>query len=506
MKSETHVITVGPDQTVPFHNNTAFCIGTGRMGLALQQEYQEQMQAVQKLCHFGHIRGHGLFHDDMAIYQPYTDAEGKQHVSYNFTYLDRVMDSYVACGLEPFLELGFMPDQLASSDHTLFYWKAHTVPPKDDEAWCALVQATLRHLMARYGEERVTAWPIEVWNEPNLDGFWENADKPAYLHLYEITVKAVKAVSPKFRVGGPAICGGTGSQEWVRDFLNFCREKQLPVDHVTRHAYMGQTPEHRGHYLYHTMCQVDETVREMQTTRDIIDSFPEFKGIPMHITEFNTSYNPFCPIHDTVYNAAVMAEFLSRMGDVADSYSYWTFGDVFEEQGVPATPFHGGFGLMANGLIPKPTLWAFSWFAGLKGTCVHRDGNSIVMRREDGVYEGIAWNASWDVPQTLKLAITLPAEDGAHAVVRERVAPGVGDPLKVWHDLGEPASLTGSQVQLLRMAAQPGVESQRVEAENGQITLRWELAEREVMHFTAEWAPMAGEFGYDYDWYEHPGK
>ena len=40
--------------------------------------------------------------------------------------------------------------------------------------------------------------------------------------------------------------------------------------------------------------------------------------------------------------------------------SYWTFGDVFEEMGVPFTPFHGGFGLVANGCITKPTFWTFA--------------------------------------------------------------------------------------------------------------------------------------------------
>ena len=73
---------------------------------------------------------------------------------------------------------------------------------------------------------------------------------------------------------------------------------------MSRHAYMGETPEHRGRYLYHTMRTVDSLLAEMQETRDIIDSFPEYRGMEMHITEFNTSYNPFCPIHDTNLNAA----------------------------------------------------------------------------------------------------------------------------------------------------------------------------------------------------------
>ena len=68
-----------------FVNRTCDCIGTGRMDLALQAEYQEELRAVQTLCHFRHIRGHGLFSEGMAIYAPYMDADGVEHAAYNFT-------------------------------------------------------------------------------------------------------------------------------------------------------------------------------------------------------------------------------------------------------------------------------------------------------------------------------------------------------------------------------------------------------------------------------------
>ena len=35
------------DSRAMFHNQVDYCVGTGRMGLALQQEYQEQLRLVQ---------------------------------------------------------------------------------------------------------------------------------------------------------------------------------------------------------------------------------------------------------------------------------------------------------------------------------------------------------------------------------------------------------------------------------------------------------------------------
>ena len=496
-----HNIQVKPGDRAAFTNNAAYCVGTGRMGLALQKEYQDQLAMVQELCGFSHIRGHGLFSDDMSIYQPYQDAEGAWHDAYCFTYLDRVMDSYLALGIKPFLELGFMPEKMASGTQTIFYWKGNTTPPKDDAAWANMVKATLRHLAERYGEAEVSAWPCEVWNEPNLPGFWENADEEKYHHLYEVSVKAVKEALPAMKVGGPAICGGPTSLDWVRNFLTFCGERQLPVDFVTRHAYMGNTPEHKGRYLYHEMRAVEDTVNEMQATREVIDSFPEYRGLPMHITEFNTSYNPFCPIHDTNLNAAYIAGLLARLGDVAASYSYWTFGDVFEEQGVPSRPFHGGFGMVANQLIPKPTVWTFAFFNGLRGEPVYRDEHAVLTRRADGSYEGVAWNLCRERREALDVTIRVPAE-GRWALRTRTVDEVTTNPLKAWHEMGEPASLTREQLVFLRQAGQPLCGSEAIAAEGGEATMTLTLRENAVVHFVLAPVKAETEYGYEYGWYQ----
>ena len=481
-------IVIRPEDRAEFRNLTDSCVGTGRVDLALHREYQEQLSAVQAVCHFKMIRGHGLFSDQMGIYQQRVTPEGEKRVWYCFTYLDRVVDAWLERGLIPFLETGFMPAALTDSPNTLFYWNAHTAPPRVMKEWTDLVQATLRHLADRYGAEQVAAWPCEIWNEPNHSGFWENADKQKYLELYAATATAVKEVLPAMRVGGPAICGGTGSLDWITDFLAYCRDNKLPLDFVTRHAYMGQNPEHRGRYLYHPMCGPADLIEEMRASRARIDAFPEYRGLPMYITEFNTSYNPFCPIHDTRYNAALCAALLSRLGDVADGYSYWTFGDVFEEQGIPTRPFHGGFGLMANGCIPKPTLWSFAFFSQLRGEPVYRDEHAVAVRRPDGGYELVLWNLGEDT----ELEITVPCPGVA---LLERV----GDPLTAWHRMGEPESLTKEQLAFLRAAGQPIPET--LDAPEGTVKLT--LKKYDVARLRVLPATKTEEFGYDYNYYDN---
>lgn len=490
-------IVLDKNARVAFANQVDYCIGTGRMGLALHQEYQEQLGMVQDYIGFAHIRGHGLFCDDMAIYQEREDGGAE----YNFTYLDRVMDSYRRWNLKPFLELGFMPQKLASGSQTIFYWKGNTTPPASYERWNDMVRALLLHLCERYGRTEVVTWPIEVWNEPNLPGFWENADMEEYFKLFRSTFYAVKEVDQRFRVGGPAVCGGS-DEVWIQAFMEYCHRQGISVDFVTRHHYTTELPEKVGHYGYAKLQDTESGLANLHTTREIIDSYPEFRGLEIHITEFNTSYIPNCPLHDTNQNAAFIARQLSRLGDDNASYSYWTFGDVFEEQGVPFTLFHGGFGLVANGCIPKPTFWTFVFYKKLKekpGYCIHRDDNMVVMQLEDGSCRGIAWKmAVMRSGQDLQLCLELPTgEEGC--LLTQTVDESRCNPLKVWHDLGEPASLTGQELELLRMTARPYVETRRIVPENGRVKLAFTVTENGVVYFSWKPGGIAPDRGYSYE-------
>ena len=484
------------DKEYLFNNHVDDCVGTGRMGLALQKEYQDQLKLVQEYIGFKHIRGHGLFSDDMAIYQErdMTRFGGGITIDYNFTYLDMVMDNYLKLGLRPYLELGFMPGKMASGDQTVFYWKGNVTPPKDYEAWQTLLKKTLEHLISRYGREEVLTWPVEVWNEPNLTTFWKDASKEEYFKLFKASLEAVKSVDPNFRVGGPAVCGGS-DKEWIQAFLEYCSKEGLKPDYISRHHYCTDQPKMDGHYGYADLLDPEneeDGFPNLHSTREIIDSFPEFKGLEIHVTEFNTSYIPNCPLHDTNLNAAYIAHQLSRLGDDNVSYSYWTFGDIFEEFGVPFTPFHGGFGLVANGLIPKPTFWTFVFFKKLKEQeykCVYKDDSSVVVKFPNGEYRAVIWNKEKD---TLKMSFEFPSDE--YSLVIELCDEKTCNPLKVWHDLGEPSSLSPDERELMRRSAQPLVSSSR---SNGTVNI--ELDPNAVIYVDLKPNKITSDRGYDYD-------
>ena len=518
-------ININGNEQIAFNNNVNYCVGTGRMGLALTKEYFDQLKVVQKDIGFKFIRGHGLFCDDMGIYQEFIDKtglkepkefpdykaymdyiekNGKKIVEYNFTYLDRVVDSYMEVNIRPFLELGFMPYKMASGDNTVFYWKGNTTPPADYNKWCDMVQATLRHLMERYGKEEVLTWPIEVWNEPNLPGFWKDANIDEYFKLYELTSAAIKKVDERFKVGGPAICGGA-DEKWMKGFLTYCHNHNLTLDFISRHHYCTELPVDEGHYGYPKMMELDYTLQTLRDCRKIIESFDEYKNLPFYITEFNTSYIPNCPVHDMNLNAAYIARTLAEIGDYVTGYSYWTFGDVFEERGIPFTPFYGGFGLLADGGIPKPTYWTFKFFKDLKeneDSCVYRDKNIVIVKTKSGTFKGIAWNITIETKEDqIDLDIVLPAstKENRYCLLTKTVDEECCNPLKVWHDLGEWAHPTAEQTELLKAAAKPLVATDIIENEGSKINIQLSVKKHGVVYFELNPAPVSSDRGYNYN-------
>ena len=461
-----------------FKDNWRFCVGTGRLGLALQKEYLDHLSMIQKEIGFKYIRGHGLFHDDVGIYRE-DIVNGEARPFYNFTYIDRIFDSFLERGIRPFVELGFMPKKLASGDDTVFYWKGNITPPKDYTKWKALIKATVSHFIDRYGLEEVLKWPFEVWNEPNLTSFWKDADEAEYFKLYKVTASAVKEVSSGIKVGGPAICGG--ADHWITDFLKFCHDENVPVDFVTRHAYTSKAPEITPHFWYQELHENTYMLDEFRQVREMIDQSP-FSELPFHITEYNSSWHPLNPVHDTAYNAAYISRILSEGGDYVDSFSYWTFSDVFEEHDVPRSQFHGGFGLVALNGIRKPTFHAFKFFRSLGSEILYRDEHMLATKRNDGSYAIAAWNDVSEKGEGFEREISLeiPANYASAFVQRHTVSEEYGNPWRTWIKMGRPRFPSPRQAETLRETALPLITTDRVECKNGVISLKIRLTKNEV--------------------------
>ena len=228
----------------PHDKHWQFCVGSGHAVLALRTDYTRQLKFIHDTLGIERVRFHGIFCDDMRTFNDlsmmYPIPGSEAFEEYNFNACGVAYDNVLDAGMKPFVELSFMPGKLArkkegEKPEGSFFYKPLIVPPEDLEAWKKYITAFLDFLIHRYGSEEIRTWFFEVWNEPDLPvAFW-NGTRDEYFQLYEATAQAIKAKDPQIRVGGPA----TSNSKWVRSFLKYCRERNVPVDFVSTHQYAG---------------------------------------------------------------------------------------------------------------------------------------------------------------------------------------------------------------------------------------------------------------------------
>ena len=354
-----HIDVHGPAK--PLDRFFAHCVGAGRAGEMLRAEALSQLSRLQTACGFQYLRFHGLFSDDMAVCT--LDREG--NVLYNWQYIDLVLDALLSCGIRPLVELGFMPNCLKSGEKTIFWWKGNVTPPKDMRQWRDLVSAFTRHVTGRYGAQEVRRWYFEVWNEPNLPQFFDGT-REEYFALYDASAETVKEVDPAYRVGGPATAG-ISEGTWIPELISHCAQNNIPLDFVSTHTYGvdGHLDEF-GVYRHTLKRDKDCIVKDVQKARDDVRN-SAMPDLPVFFTEWSNSHSGRDNVHDSYITAPFILYTLKRCQGLAQSMSYWTYTDIFEEAGPGPAPFHGGFGLMNTQGLCKPSYYAYRWLCEMPG-------------------------------------------------------------------------------------------------------------------------------------------
>jgi xylan 1,4-beta-xylosidase len=460
----------GAAQAHPFPHFWEQMFGSGRAILSLRDNYRHDLETVERITDFKYVRFHAIFDDEVGLYDE--DSTGKP--VYNFSYIDQIYDGLLAEGVKPFVELSFMPNKLAAKQHFQAFWYRPDVsPPEDYGKWDALITAFVDHLISRYGIDEVASWYFEVWNEPNLD-FWAGEPRQSsYFELYDHTANAIKKVNPRLRVGGPA----TAQAGWADVFIRHCVENNIPVDFVSTHVYANDTAKD----VFHTDENIPRNQMVCRAVRHVHEQIAASSkpNLPLIWSEFNASYKNEREVTDTTYMGPWMAETIQQCDGLVDLMSYWTFSDVFEEQGVVKTPFYGGFGLLAEDSIPKPAFYAFQLLHELGDQRLTLNSDSaLVTRKKDGTLVIAVWN--YDPPNfdgtNLREPVG-PAKDvvlefknvrGKNAVIW-RVDADHGDFHKAYAAMHEPAYPTQAEIGQLRAAAE--IASEKRPIKDGSLTL-----------------------------------
>lgn len=440
------------------------CVGSCRAYTALRADYRKQLIKAHEELGFKYVRFHGLFNDDMSVclrkisYDPAVPGE----IVYNFANIDNIFDFLLEIGMKPFIEIGFMPECLASGTDTIFHYRGNITPPADYIQWNHLIQAFVAHLGERYGREEIRSWFFEVWNEPNLASFWAGT-KEQYFELYENTARTIKAYDSQLRVGGPA----TSINAWIPDMIEFCEKHQVSLDFISTHHYPSDDPLwRRGSsdisilkelFISGELGKYERGVIQKMTAR----ACAEAGKYPLYYTEWNTSAMLNDDQHDECYAATMVSKILADNDGFVKGYGFWTFSDIFEEMGQVKGVYHGGFGLMNYYGVPKPTYRCFQLFHEtgyerheVASDCPESTVEAIALKLPKGI-RVIAYNHN--VPggdiQDETIQIVLPEGCAAGKATIQRIDREHCNPKRFWQEMGSPEYLSPIQLEQLMEAS-----------------------------------------------------
>ena len=492
-------------------------ISVGRAGELLKLEHFKQFKMLQEELEFEYVRFHGLFHDELGIV--IRDDEGK--IRYRWQEIDKVFDSLKAINIRPLVELGAMPVELASEDITIFRWNMNVSKPKDYNEWYDLVFAFVSHMVDRYGLKEVEQWRFEVWNEPNIKGFWPY-DMDEYYKLYTYSAKAVKAVSETLKVGGPATAGGA----YIKETIDFCTENDVPLDFVSTHAYpvgdqceypdRAKAPYETGRYIRERFKEVQEIVKNSNK--------PELE---IHWTEWNTqsaksksdidwdldpsldlswSLNPTVDLH---FGASSVAKEMLSVMNYCDSVAYWVVSDFFEEYGAKLTPYSCTYGMITRDGIKKATYNAYKFLRNLRGNLYKAEVEKeppmlcdVCVTEENGIFRGVLYNhKELDVENQpdFKDTLCFDVEDGEYIATFATIKEHQGSAYETWLDMGYPDNLSEIQLEMLKAHSTPEYRFEILNAKNNKVEFPFCLKPNEVMYVELQKKAPKGYLGAEKD-------
>lgn len=480
-------------------------IGYARDGLV--GEVQAQLRRAKEEIGFTDIRFHGIFDDDMHIYQ--LQADGSPW--YNFTYVDLLLDFILSIGLTPFIELSFVPAKLAKNPYRLFDRCSIAGMYSSRIRWEALVQATVAHWIVRYGLDAVVRWHFTCFsfNYVILEELQITYEE--YLEMYQATYAVLKELDPRLRLGGPGcfshvLLAEDGGVRFLRDAVS----RGCPPDFLTAQCYPHENTVQDSDFLYFTANQQstpsvlsedeDFTAHFLQAFRELAERCG-LRDREIILEEWSSTLWQRDLSGDTCYRSAWIVKNSLQCCNDAHMLGYWQLTDLMDEWLVPGGIFHGGYGLFTASGIPKAAYRGLqfltrtgtekiasgkSWFVSRSGTTMqiflyhycHYD--ALYRYRYQKLKNPHDAYSVFQDTGDLHISLTLSGlQPGSYRCERRIISRHTGSAFDKWLEIGAHEAMKPDDLRYLADTSQPAYEiSQR--NTDGTLLIEGDLHPHEV--------------------------
>jgi len=366
-------------------------LSIGSFTYLLQDEIYSQLQNLKQHFHFSHIHIRDIFSDYCQIYTE--TLPGK--IVYYWGDMDRALNRIVDLGFIPFIEIGYMPIDLSSTDDRLSYSNhPHVGPPKDMKNWRSLIRHFLNHCLDVFGDS-VFEWKFDFWNTANLNthnGYWTSTQEE-FFQLYKATWETFQSVDKKLLIGTPSFSLPDGIT-WYEDFFEFCTKNNIKLSHFGFHMYScmdnlktydGLFPFPATTLNYLSLTTKNYTNNLIYFIRQILNKH-NMKDLPIIASEWNITYYLSDLIRDTAFMFPYIAHNYIQTMDKISGIGYFCLSDINDQYRPSEIMFSGATGIYTPQGIPKPAALIFSLLHKLDSNIVARDNNYVVTYSKNSIH------------------------------------------------------------------------------------------------------------------------
>lgn len=364
----------------PLKHSWRNIVSVGQASDLLLADVQTMLKKAHQMLSYEYIFFNGILSDNLYLYQENIRGE----VTYNFAFVDRILDFLESIKLKPMISLSYMPRDLAQNpSHYLFN---HLVSePKDLNLWCDLIKNLMSHLVDRYGINEVKTWRFSVWHQPNtptrLFGFSKITD---FYEFYKQTRGIVKAYSPEISFGLPCMYyqDEASDEELIIGMLTWCKEQDCVPDYFN-YTFYDAVLDHARNKTKDSFGFVDSMIlnpkpdglKQAIAHMTRIRRTCKLESLPIYVSEWNNTPSQQDYLNDTCYKSCYIAKNILENYDKLDGLSYWSLTDLMAEHALPNELFFGGLGLFTVNGIPKASFYAMTLIRQLGNTFLSRGDN-----------------------------------------------------------------------------------------------------------------------------------
>lgn len=486
-------------------------LGIGKAKNILISENQHMLKEIQNDIGFKYIRFHGLLDDEMMFYSE--NEDGNPELC--FTYIDLVIDFLLSINMKPFMELSFMPKDLAlDPSRTMFFIPSVISLPKSMDKWNYAIENLIKHFISRYGLNEVESWPFFLWNEPDLTKMFGFENRYDFFDFYKETYNTIKKVSSLISFGSSPVFSYTlaGSNDWIDTFMDYCKLNYCLPDFINMHFYpidlSGQDPTTISKEVH---TKMRKSLVYMESENALKQSIHRVKNRiktnnwntdKIYLIGWNSSISHDELLNDTVYKSAYIAKNILENYDTLESFGYWQVSDFTEEVKIKNQLYHGGQGLFTYNRIKKSHYYIFQMLSKLGDKLINKgdrffittDGTNIqiILYNYEHYSKLYASGEIFDLTFTnrytpfskqssLKVVIPLKKlSENKYQITETIINKKYGSSFDKWLELGGLPLENLQDIEYLKSASLPRIQKKRVSPENSILTITAELEPLEV--------------------------